>query len=302
MSRRDRAGPPGRLLILGGASRIGRAVAALGDPNRVICTSHRISVTGGVLFDPLHQSVAAAGMALSGVTHALVLFAMTSPDFCARHPDEARALNVTATLRVIADLWALGIVPVFASSEAVFDGGSGGYREDDTPRPVTLYGKMKREVEQVLLASVQPSLILRIARVVSSLRGDGSLLAGWLEQLVRGEEIVCAVDQCFSPIHQDDLACGIWSLISADARGLFHLAGPSGLSRFAMLRLLVERYQAVGGIPCGVTRSCSIDDFPTVEPRPKNITLDPSKFIAHTRIMPRSPAVICQEIVACPVI
>ena len=283
-----------KILVLGSGSRIGQRFAQLHD-GKVVALRRVPGNEGALAFDPGTQDLADLGLDLSRFSHAVVLFAWTNPDQCVRQPDAARQVNVTATRLVLDRLLDAGVVPVFTSSEAVFDGTKGHYREDDTPHPATLYGKMKVEIETYL--ADKPALVLRLARVVGSIRGDGTMFSGWLDQLQRGDQITCARDQFFSPIHTDDVVKLMDVLMQTNAHGLFHLAGTEALSRLAMLEILVDHFTAAGGTLVHPIQSCSIADFPTLEPRPRDISMDCSKVIQATGIIPRSVATICDELI-----
>ena len=71
-----------------------------------------------------------------------------SPD-CQREPARARLLNVEITAR-LAEL-AGEISFVFFSSDLVFDGRQGNYREEDAVNPLSVYAETKVEAECVVL-------------------------------------------------------------------------------------------------------------------------------------------------------
>src|SRR5689334_18538577 len=115
-----------RFLIIGASGFIGSHLYAALGRERSIATYSSHPVPGGVHFD-------AVGMRLSdsilrgehGVTHAFLLHAMSNIDECARKPELARTINIDSQKRVIDDLLGAGVIPVFASSDAVFDGTRG---------------------------------------------------------------------------------------------------------------------------------------------------------------------------------
>ena len=77
------------------------------------------------------------------------LAAMADVGTAEREPARATAVNVTATSS-IARLCALhGARLVFVSTEYVFDGLRGYYKENDLPNPVTHYGRTKWDAEEV---------------------------------------------------------------------------------------------------------------------------------------------------------
>src|SRR5262249_51950009 len=134
-------------LILGASGFIGAHLHAALGPERGVATYHRTPIAGGLRFDPLTMRVGETILPNApGLTHAFVLYGMTNIDQCARCPELAHRINVESVKRVIDDLIAAGIVPVFASSDAVFDGTREMWTELDPVNPVLTYGRHKAEI------------------------------------------------------------------------------------------------------------------------------------------------------------
>ena len=114
-------------------------------------------------------------------------------------------------------------MPIYASTEYVFDGTHGAWRETDEPHPSTQYGIQKLEVERRLLADPRRSLIVRLSRVVGTERGTHSVLGPWLDEISAGKTIRCATDQVFSPADVRDIAGALIRLAGSGATGLYHL-------------------------------------------------------------------------------
>lgn len=220
-------------------------------------------------------------------SHAVILIGRTQIDECARHPGETREINVTGLLRLIDDLEACGVIPVFLSSDAVFNGRGGNYRETDEVDPVLEYGRQKAEVEAYLRARCRRHLIVRLARVVGDEPGDGTILTRCADDLLAGRQVRCASDQIFSPLHVDDAACGIARLIRQDLAGTFHLAGGRAFSRAQLGQMVLEGVKRFSPVLSGV-EVCSIDDFPFPERRPRDTSLCIAKIESSIGFQPRT--------------
>jgi dTDP-4-dehydrorhamnose reductase len=290
----------GKILVLGGSGFIGRHLyARLVERRggaRVTATYNGTSFVDGVRFDATSMELQQAVPELEGFSHAVILLAKARPDDCARNPEASRALNVTAMKALIDRLTESGVCPVFASTEAVFDGQKGRYVESDPASPILLYGKQKAEIEAYLKSHVHDALILRIASAYGSDPAGDGVIAEWYRTVASGVETVkCAHDYIASPIHVEDVVEAVLRLVEGAHHGVYNIAGPQPLSRQEMLETLLEEMRRTGSVE---VVSCSIDDFPTEERRPRNISMRPDKLIAETGLIPRDLRSACRHLVA----
>jgi len=120
---------------------------------------------------------------------------------------------------------------VHLSTDLVFRGDRGRYREEDEPAPVGRYGRSKAEAER-RVAALQPDATL----VRTSLIYGGSE-PGPQERLAR-EHRRFFVDELRSPVQVGDLAEAILELLPLEAPGPLHLGGADDVSRFDFAVLL----------------------------------------------------------------
>ncbi len=268
------------------------------EEDRVVATYNGTPFPGGVRFDALSMDLWQAVPDLERFSHAVILLANTSPDDCVRHAEESRALNVTAATSMIDQLAESGVRPVFASTEVVFDGQNGGYVESDPVSPILLYGKQKTEIEEYLRTRVPNALILRIANAYGSNPVGGGVMAGWFRTVGDGAEVVrCARDYTASPVHVEDVAEAMLRLMEGGCHGVYHIAGPQPLSRLEMFETLVEEIRRAGTVTVRV-EPCSIDDFPTEEKRPRDVSMKPDKMMMTTGLEMRTLRSACCDLVA----
>ncbi|MBU0508426.1 SDR family oxidoreductase [bacterium] len=160
---------------------------------------------------------------------------------CERNPARARAANVEATARLIRLAERLHAKLIFISSDQVFSGKRGGYRESDNPDPIGEYGRTKLEAEREVLNSAARHLVLRSNSVVGPSMGWGeSFSTRILDTIRRGEPLQLYGDQYRSPIHVRKLVQIIEHACISDMNGLLHIGGPKRMSRldigFTVLR------------------------------------------------------------------
>jgi len=276
-----------KILILGGSGYIGRNLFRRLGRDLCLATYHRSALPGGVSFDAAADRVQDLFDNPSAFSHAIILLGETNIDKCAKDQEHCQAVNVHSIIRVIEDLQALNIVPVFSSTDNVFDGEKGSYIETDAANPVVVYGAQKREVEVYLETHVENYCIFRLSKVYGSTQSDGTLFTSWYEALLKGETIQIARDQVISPIFIDDVVDGILKLVEIDARGLYHLCGPDSLSRSIFLQGLIEQTKDIPR-PESQVEELNINDFALAEHRPLNVSMLSNRFRAETGLAPRS--------------
>src|SRR5439155_366864 len=114
------------------------------------------------------------------------------------------------------------------SSDIVFSGERGHYREEDEPAPVNDYGRSKAEAERVVRAEHPDALIARTSLLY------GGLEPGPQEQLARAGSTFF-VDEIRSPVAVGDLADALLELAARDIGGILRLgvepvAGRAGVA------------------------------------------------------------------------
>lgn len=202
--------------------------------------------------------------------------AWTSPDDCERDKQGARLVNTEAT-RVLLDHCPEETFFVYVSTDLVFDGEHGRYREEDQPNPVNFYGLSKLEAEQ--FAEERPNAaVLRIAKLYSNGSPYHPCFNTWMkEKFEAGEPVRLFTDQFRTPVLVHDVARAIESVLRTRRSGLYHLGGPERLSRyefgsfyarvFGYAEALIQpiRMRDVGlvarGLDCSLDSSKFYDDF-----------------------------------------
>jgi dTDP-4-dehydrorhamnose reductase len=281
--RKKNVKPDGKrpsMLLLGASGFLGPALLDAFGGVRAVKTHCKHPVKGSFFFDTRSARITdvLAELPVKPVA-AIILLGITDIDSCARDPVGSAEINVRGIIRVIDDARALGITPVFVSSDAVFDGSRPYWSEDDEPIPILHYGRQKFGVERHLAALPPPWIIARLPKLISPERNARCFLTCWVEALGRRERILCATDQYFTPAAVPDAAQAIAQLVQGGAQGLYHLGGPERLSRRALLGAVLEEYRKFQK-PVAEVIGCSLRDIPVLEPRPLDTSLRSDRFKA----------------------
>lgn len=155
---------------------------------------------------------------------------------CQREPALARRQNVEVT-RHLAEL-AAEIPLVFLSTDLVFDGRKGSYRETDAVNPLSVYAETKVEAEAVVLANPRHLVVRTSLNAGQSPTGDRGLDEQLFLAWRAGQTMALFVDEFRCPIPSAATARAIWELVNAGATGLYHVAGAEKLSRWQLGELL----------------------------------------------------------------
>jgi dTDP-4-dehydrorhamnose reductase len=193
---------------------------------------------------------------------------------CYRDPGRAERVNVqgTALLAELADRARARLV--YVSTDLVFDGERGNYREDDPVRPLSVYGRTKAAAEQAVLAHprqavVRPSLLFGPTRADRPAFFDEQLTA-----LRQRRPCPLFADEWRTPLALVTAARGLLAVAASDFAGLLHLGGPERLSRLEMGQRLASFLRLDPSVLGAVTRA----SLPAPEPRPRDVSLDSSRW------------------------
>jgi dTDP-4-dehydrorhamnose reductase len=132
---------------------------------------------------------------------------------------------------------ARGLRLVHLSTDLVFDGARGRYREEDVPAPVNAYGRSKAEAERLVAELHGDPTIVRTSLIYGGTDLYGSAVPGPQERLA-AEGTRFFVDEIRSPVQVGDLADALLELLPLDLPGPLHLAGADDISRFDFAVLL----------------------------------------------------------------
>lgn len=164
-------------------------------------------------------------------------------DWCEQNPEAARALNVEPTITLADECARLNATLAFVSTDYVFDGADGPYKESDRTNPINVYGKLKLEAEDEIQKRLDRYVIARTTNVYGFDLESKNFLMGILPRMASDEQIVVAQDQIGTPTLVTDFCGAIEELLREDATGVFHVAGPDVVNRVEWARAAAQRFE-----------------------------------------------------------
>lgn len=212
------------------------------------------------------------------------LAALTDVDRCEVEKELAWRMNVTGTGNVARLCRRYGALLIYASTDYVFKGDRGMYREEDEPDPVNYYGHTKLKGEEEVKTMVGEYCICRASVIYGSTPAAGKTnFALWImERLREGIRIRVATDQWISPTLNTNLSMMIAEALEKRLTGVYHMAGATRVTRFEMAKAIAEAFQLEGPL----IEPVKMEELSWKARRPRDSSLDVSKARGALENMP----------------
>lgn len=168
--------------------------------------------------------------------------AMTQVDECEDNKQACDALNIDVVKFLAEVSTKLNIHIIHLSTDFIFDGTKGNYKETDTPNPISYYGLSKLKAEEVLLNSTIDFTILRTILVFGKVYDmSRSNIVLWVKSMLeQNKEITIVNDQFRMPTYVNDLAMACKISMDKKAKGIFHISSKKLLSVFKIAQQVAE--------------------------------------------------------------
>ena len=162
-------------------------------------------------------------------THIIHTAALTNVDYCELNPEECKEVNVLATQKLWEEAQNINAHFQLLSTDFIFDGLTGNYKETDAPSAVSIYGQSKVDAEQILLNSENKNWSIARTIIVYGTANNLSrtnIVLWSIDALTKGDPMKIIDDQFRMPTWADDLAWGCIEICNRNKTGIFHLCGP----------------------------------------------------------------------------
>jgi dTDP-4-dehydrorhamnose reductase len=209
--------------------------------------------------------------------------AISDVDYCETHPEETKRVNTDAARLVAQEAKRLKAFMVLVSTDSVFDGQMGNYREEDAPHPLNRYAMSKREAE-VAVQQVTPNHLIIRTNFFGWGPGYKLSLSEWmLEKLVKHLPMKLFTDVYITPLLANHLGQTLLDLAEKRCKGIYHVASKNKCSKYEF----GERLAGVFKHPFKNVTPITLDQLPLTALRPKNTSLNVGK-VSHAlgRAMP----------------
>ncbi|MFT4523799.1 MAG: dTDP-4-dehydrorhamnose reductase [Bacteroidia bacterium] len=170
--------------------------------------------------------------------------AMTNVDACELDEVNCKLLNETAVRNIAEASKAVNAHLVALSTDFIFDGKAGPYKETDEPHPISIYGHSKLKGEEIVQEVGGKWSIARtvlVYGVMSDMSRSNIVL--WAKgALEKGQEINVVTDQFRTPTLAEDLAMGCYLIEKCQAEGIFNVSGKDFLNIYDIVSSVAEHF------------------------------------------------------------
>ncbi|MDI9319450.1 MAG: SDR family oxidoreductase [Phycisphaerales bacterium] len=167
--------------------------------------------------------------------------ALTHVDYCEANVEESYQKTVQSTINIIALAQQCKARLVYISTDYVFDGKDGPYSEDAPLNPLSVYARHKLEAEQLALAQVANTLVLRVTNIYGNEDRGKNFVSRIVQQCKEEQKLTLKLpyDQFASPTNAMDIARAMFALLRDGKSGIYHIGGTDYMNRVALaLRVL----------------------------------------------------------------
>jgi len=198
--------------------------------------------------------------------------ALGDVDKCESDKELAWRVNVDATLILTRESLKYNAYFLYLSTDYVFDGERGLYREEDIPNPVNYYGLTKLIAENIVRSALSRYSIVRTSHIYGFGMGRINFARAVVELLSKGQRVRALVDQWLSPTLNTLLAKAIRELIEIEYTGVIHVAGER-VSRYDFAKAIARKFSFNEGL----IEPTTMRDIHFKAKRPRDSSLDVSK-------------------------
>jgi dTDP-4-dehydrorhamnose reductase len=266
-----------KLLVLGGSGLVGNSLLKMNENKFEIITTfnqNKIKIPKISAFQcSLPQDFTKLEEVIKKENPEVIVNAMgySNLDFCELNKEKTHLIHVKISEKISRITEKTNTKIIFLSSDYVFDGLKGNYKETDNPNSINYYGQTKIEAEKNILKN-KNNVVLRT-----------SVIYDWSERVrffnyvidnLKNQKRIKVTNDVFNSITLiDNLIKSIFTVIEKDAKGIFHVVDSTCASRLDFAKCISKIFN----FDEKLIQEISINDTNVIAKRPKNACLDNSK-------------------------
>jgi len=221
---------------------------------------------------------------------------ITDVDLCALKPKLADDVNIKGTSNLVKKIKEYDSKLVYVSTDYIFDGENGPYKEEDKPDPINKYGETKLEAENIVRARLKEYLIVRTCQLygvaerssaptrhcekAEGRRSNLYIYPGVAERssepnknfavkiihnMQNNKKVYAADDLYSTPTYAGFLSEIVIKLIEKKANGIYHGAGAEFINRYDYVNKIADIF----GLNKALIQRVKLKDLKLKAKRPK---------------------------------
>jgi len=207
----------------------------------------------------------------------------TNVDKCELQKEHAWKINVEGTHNVTRACKEIDAKLVYISTDYVFDGEKGNYKEEDKPNPISYYGITKLEGENQVIQNCNDHVILRTSVIYGWHQWKQNFATWVINQLRQNKEITVVDEHHNTPTLADNLAEMTIEALRSDLHGLYHASGIEKISRYDFAIQIAKTFH----LDLNLIKPIKMSQLAAwVAKRPKDSSLNTDKIQKHLKTKP----------------
>lgn len=204
----------------------------------------------------------------------------TNVDKCELQKEHAWKINVEGTHNIARACKEIDAKLVYISTDYVFDGEKGLYKEEDKPNPISHYGITKLEGENQVIQNCNDHIILRTSVIYGWHQWKQNFATWVINQLRQNKEITVVDDHFNTPTLADSLAEMTIEALQNDLLGLYHASGTERISRYDFAIQIAKTFR----LDPNLIKPIKMSQLTAwVAKRPKDSSLNTDKIQKHLK-------------------
>jgi len=168
--------------------------------------------------------------------------AMANVDVCEEDIKLCEKINVQSVKELVLLAEKYNFHLIYLSTDFIFDGENGPYKETDLPNPLNVYGNSKLKAEEIIQSSTCKWSIVRTILVYGAPREKGrSNFILWVkDSLEANKQINVVTDHVRMPTFVNDVALACLRIADKEVLGVFHISSEELFSVFELAQQVAE--------------------------------------------------------------
>ncbi len=207
-------------------------------------------------------------------THIINAAAYTNVDKAEIDQEICWEINVIGVENLALEARAAGAMLYHVSTDYVFSGGNGPYKETDIPDPQGFYAKSKLAAELAVEESGAAYFIGRTSTLFGLGENVRPNFVLWLiSALKKNQDVIIVDDQIGNPTLADNLAEAFRVAMLKNATGIFHLTGRESIDRYSFAIKIARIFN----LNSSLIHRGKTSDLKQLAPRPMNAAMSVEK-------------------------